>query len=105
MSKKKGSLADFVPKSKIERPRPEQSVEEWIAEASENQTLEVPPATESARQGATKRPADVRKPKKIVIRATEDFHRTVKAAAADRGVSMEDLATLALERLLGESSK
>lgn len=100
MTKKKSALADFVPKSKIQRAKPQRNVDEWIAEAGENQTLKSEPAKPST--SSTKRPADVRKPKKIVVRATEDFHRSVKLAALERGMSMEEITTLALERLLGE---
>lgn len=103
---KKPSLADFVPKSKIRNPVPSPQEREWMAAAGENETLGEYTAERSAPAAAdptprpTPRPADLRKPKKLVCRATPDFHYAVKVTAARRGMSIEEMMTVALEELM-----
>lgn len=104
---KKSPLADFVPKSKIRTTTGSDAEKEWMAAAGENKTLGEYAAERTASASATSaaprstpRPADLRKPKKIVTRATEEFHHAVKMAATAQGMSMEDMTTLALEELM-----
>lgn len=104
---KKSSLADFVPKSKIRNPIPSPQEREWMAAAGENETLgeyaaerPTPAAATPAPPRSTPRPADLRKPKKLVCRATEDFHYAVKVSATRRGMSIEEMMTVALEELM-----
>lgn len=107
MTRKSTGLGDFRPKSQIAKPTPP-SVDEWISSAAEDsgRTSVPTPASEpsqrparSARRGPT---AEELKPKKIIARTTEDFHQAVKVAATQRGMTLEQIVTLALERLLAE---